>query len=727
MNSRYTPRVPARDPIERRPSRALIVSGVGVLVAGGMKIVRLASLVALIFAAVSPAAMTDGLGLALIGTSVATLWFALRSSMPGIQSGAAGIVGAFVAVAVTDAVGVARPEAQDPTALVVVVVAGLATGALCLALGLTGAARMVRYVPHPVVAGVLAASGWLLTYSAMTMMTANVPGGVMDPAARGHWISGVATGVAMLVATRLIRHPLVVPATLTLVVIGFFSLAAWRGLSLADLSDAGWLFGPFPEGPLWRLPPADAFWAADWVAVLGQAPTIATVAIVSAMLTVLYTNVMELEHRLDMLPGRELRETGIGNLLGATFAGLPTLMTPAGTRLAHAMTARRRTDAVVAVLPVLAVLAFGGALLEALPRPMLGAILVYLGLDYFDEYLVSGFRRYGGFDLAVVLAIVSTVAVFGLFTGIGVGLALTVVMFVVASARGDVIGAARTGSSVRSRVTRAAMPREALYEHGDRTVIYHLEGTVFFGTADKLTEAVRSRLDTRPDTLSVVLDVRSAGAFDATGGMAVLRIVRAAERVGAEVVVVGAGPNVRDVMTRAGATVRFESDLDTALEHCENRLLDEIGVADVRPAFEDAIGDLPGGHATWRELRAWFHEIVVEPDQRVIEQGDDADDFWILAEGRITAVLERPDGTSFRLESLVPGQVIGELGFITHAPRSAHIVADEPSRLYKMDREGWSRLSEERPDLGVALRDLLLRLSAERVQHLSTALAASRS
>lgn len=703
-----------------------MVSSIGVVVAGAMHIVRLASVVALVFAASGPSALADGLGLALIGTSVAALWIALRSSMAGIQASVASIVGAFVAVAVTDAVAVARPDTQDATALVVVVLAGLATGAVSLGLGLTGASRLVRYVPHPVVAGVLAASGWLLTYSAMTMMTANVPGDLLDRAGLVHWLPGVAIGVAILVASRRIKQPLVVPVSLALTAAGFYAIAAWQGMSVRDLAEAGWLFGPFPDGLLWRLPPVDAFWSADWGAVLAQLPTIVTVAFVSAMLAVLYTNVMELEHRVDLLPGRELRETGIANLLGAVFAGLPTLVTPAGTRLARAMVARRRSDAAVTVLPALAVLAFGATWLEALPRPVLGAVLVYLGLDYFDEYLVSGFRRYGRLDLAVVVAIVSTVAVFGLFTGIGVGLALTVVMFVVASARGDVVAAARTAKTVRSRVTRAAAAREALHEHGDQTVLYHLEGTVFFGTADKLTAVVKTDLESRPDTLSIVLDVGRAGAFDATGGMAMLRIARAAERVGAEVVVVGAGPNVRSVMMRSGAQVRFESDLDAALESCENRLLERVGVADERPRFEDAIADLPGGLATWRELRPWFVEVEAETGRHVIEQGDGADEFWILAEGRVSAVLARSDGTTLRLESLVPGQVVGELGFVTHAPRSAHIVADEPSRLYKMDREAWSRLSDERPDLGVALRDLLLRGAAERVQHLSGALAVSR-
>ena len=723
----YTSRVDAPDRRDRRPGARLMLAALGVLVAGAMKIVRIASLVALIYVAAGPATLGDGLGLALIGSSVATLWLALRTSMSGAQAGVQSMVAAVLAVGVSDAVALAAPGTEGATALIVVVLAGLAIGTTTLLLGLTGAARLVRYLPHPVVAGVLAASGWLLVASAVGMMVGAVDGGTFGGVAVAHWAPGLAVGIAMFAAVRLLGHPVVVPVALLLATAGFYGVAAWRGLGLDELAARGWLFGPFDvDGALWRLPPVEAAWQADWGAVAAQLPTLATVALVAALLVVLYTNAMELEHDVDMLPGRELREVGIANLLGSVFAGLATTLTPTGTRLARAMGVRRRSDAAATTLVVLAVLAFGTPLVEALPRPVLGAVLVYLGVDYLSEYLFEGVRRYGRLDLIVVAIIVATVAILGLVPGVAVGLALTVAMFVVASASADVIGAARTGRTLRSRVTRSAAAREALYRHGERTVVYHLEGIVFFGTADKLTVAVKARLAEDPTPRSVLLDVAAARTFDATGGLAVLRIARAALRVGAEVVVVGAGPVVRAVMTRSGAPVVFADDLDAALERSEERILGDLELAEARPSFEDVLVGLPGGRERWDDLRPWFEEVRAESGERLMRQGEGADDFWILAEGRVTAVHERPDGTTLRLETLAPGQVIGELGFVTHAPRSAHIVADVPSRLFRMDRAAWRRLGEERPGLAVALRDLLLRLAAERVQHLSSALASMR-
>jgi SulP family sulfate permease len=692
-----------------------------------MKLVRVVSLAALVFAGAAPGLLADGLALAIIGTSVATLWISLRTSLPGVQAGVQGVPVALLAVAVGQASAAAGPDASHATALVVVALSGLVTGLVLLGLGLTGAARLMRYLPHPVIAGVLAASGWLLVENAVRMMAAPMDGSLFGLEALLHWLPGVAVGLWMFAFSRLVPHPMVVPGTLLAGSLAFYGVAWLNGLGPTRLAADGWLFGPFPSGSLWRLPPVDAWWAFDRAAVAGQLPALATVALVTSLLVVTYASALELERDRDCDAGRELREAGVANLLGAAFAGFPTTATPSGTRLAAAMRVRRRTDAALAPLVAIPVLAFGAGLLEALPLMVLGAVLVYLGVDYLNEWLLSGWRRLAFLDLVVVAIIVGTVAIFGLLPGVGVGLALAVVMFVVATARTDVIGEARTGRELRSRVTRSAAARELLHEQGPRTVVYHLEGIVFFGTADRLARRVKGRLKEQPVPRYVVLDVGAANTFDATGGMAVLRIARSAARVGAETIVVGAGPIVRRVMKRAGARVGFQPDLDRALEACEDGLLEQHGLQHDRPSFDDAIDDLPGGRATWEAVRPWFASVERDAGTHVLRQGDAADDFWILAEGRVSAVLQRADGSTIRLERLAPGQVIGELGFVTGAPRSADIVVDEDARLYRMTRSAWDDLSERRPELAIAMRDLLLRLAAERVGHLSTALAAART
>jgi SulP family sulfate permease len=698
----------------RRPRAALAASIAGVAVAGAMQVVRVASMAALVFAVGGPELRADGLALALTGTAVASLWIALRSSLTGAQASAQSISIAVMVVAVTAAAASVPPDAVHATVLSVVAASGAVTGLTLVVLGVTGAARLVRYLPHPVIAGVLAASGWILVDSAVAMMARSVDAGPLSGEAAMHWAPGVAIGVWLFALTRAVKHPLVVPGVLVASVAVFYGVAAVNGYGVAELMADGWLFGPLPEGPMWRLPPVDAWLATDPGVVAAQLPTLATVAFITALSALLFTSGMELERDVDADPGRELRETGLGNLLGAPFGGLAATVSPTSSRLAASMRARRRIDAALTPVVTVAVLAGGASVLARMPLAVLGGLLVYLGVMYLDEWLVRGSRRLSALDMVVVLVIVATVATFGLLPGVAMGLVVTVAMFVVVTARTDVVAAARSGRELRSRVTRSAAARERLWDEGERIAVFRLSGTVFFGTADRLTARAKERLALDPRPRTVVLDVRDAATFDATGAMAVMRIARAAERVGAQVVV-------------AGARVEFEPDLDRALERCEDDLLVEAGLASDRPRFDDVVDELPGGADTWRALAPYFEEVRLEAGVPLVRQGDPGDCFWILADGRVTAALERDDGSRLRLETLVPGQVLGESGFVTEEPRSADLIVDEDSRLFRMDRARWRELARERPEAAIALRDLLLRLAADRVRHLSAALAAERA
>ncbi len=714
-------------PVRRRIGPGLILPAVAVLVAGAMLAVRVAALAALIYAGLPPSVRADGLALALIGTAVAAAWIALRGSMHGLHAAPSGVPAAVIAVGMAMATGTLVGDPLAATAVAIVTATTAATGLVVLLMGVTRMGRLIRYLPHPVIGGVLAASGWVLIDFAVRMMARPLETPAWDLEAAARWGPGLALGLWMTLFRRAVRHPAVVPVVLALATGAFFAVARIHGHGLEQLLEGGWLLGPFPDGSLWRLPPADAWTQADPNVLLALLPTILTAALSTGLLVALYSTAAELERDAEANPNVDLRETGIANLLGATFAALPTVVSIATSSLSESMRARRRIDAFAAALVVFAVVAAGPGLLEAVPLPVLGGLLVMMGADFLIDWVVVGRRRLSWIDLGIVVAIVGTVAVFGLLPGIGVGLALAVVLFVVLMARTDVVHETPADRAVRSRVTRSAAARELLQRERARIALVRLEGVVFFGTADRLVERVQARLAAQPTPRFVVLDVTGASAFDATGGIAVVRIARAAARADAEVVVVGAGPRVRDELRRAGAIVEHADDLDRALERCERAILREHPQVPTEPALDDLIRDLPGGQDAWTELEPWFYEIVCAPDEAIVRQGDPGDAFWIVAEGRVSAVLDSADGRRIRLESVGAGQLLGEIAFVADVPRSAHLVAEGPARLLRMERATWKRLAKEAPEPALALRELMLRLAAQRVRHLTEALASSKA
>ena len=67
-----------------------------------------------------------------------------------------------------------------------------------------------------------------------------------------------------------------------------------------------------------------------------------------------------------------------------------------------------------------------------------------------------------------------------------------------------------------------------------------------------------------------------------------------------------------------------------------------------------------------------------------------------ILEGRIGIIVELGEGRSMRVRSLSRHTTIGEMGLITHRPRSATIQAETDSVLYELSAEAYERIKNRR-------------------------------
>jgi CRP/FNR family transcriptional regulator, cyclic AMP receptor protein len=102
----------------------------------------------------------------------------------------------------------------------------------------------------------------------------------------------------------------------------------------------------------------------------------------------------------------------------------------------------------------------------------------------------------------------------------------------------------------------------------------------------------------------------------------------------------------------------------------------------------------------------------------VFHVDDPADSLHLIVKGRFAVRLSTPLGDEATLAVCGPGEAFGELALLSDAPRSATIVALEPSETRSIYRDDFTRLRREHP----ALDDVLLRLLADQSRRLSARL-----
>jgi CRP-like cAMP-binding protein len=111
-----------------------------------------------------------------------------------------------------------------------------------------------------------------------------------------------------------------------------------------------------------------------------------------------------------------------------------------------------------------------------------------------------------------------------------------------------------------------------------------------------------------------------------------------------------------------------------------------------------------------RELRRLARESHVEQvdaGQALVTAGSPARQLYVILGGE--AVVRRAGRTIGRLGV---GEVVGELGLLSGAPRNADVVADGPLEVLGLDRDGLRRALDEVPGLSWKL----LVTVAERLQ-----------
>ncbi len=138
-----------------------------------------------------------------------------------------------------------------------------------------------------------------------------------------------------------------------------------------------------------------------------------------------------------------------------------------------------------------------------------------------------------------------------------------------------------------------------------------------------------------------------------------------------------------------------------------------IAVADDEADFSDVLGDdapapppqpplpkiplLSSLHAD--DLRYVIERVSVrdcDPRDVIMRQGAEGGSLFVVVSGRVQVVTEKP---MRELASLGEGAFFGELALLTNFPRSATVVAVEPTQLIEISRELVSEIVRRSPDV----------------------------
>jgi SulP family sulfate permease len=692
---------------------ASLVAG---LVIGAVEVVLAVSFAALIFGGLLVDHLADGIGLYLVAGALTLGLFAWltgpRGVVASLQGAAAAVISVLATTTALDTFG--GPDRAFLTVVVAIMIVTLLSGIAFLLLGTFRLGNLVRFVPYPVVGGFLAGMGWLLVKGGLGVAASIIPSiRTLTPGdSLKYWVPAFAFGVVLLLAARIVKHPLVLPVVIGLGLVAFSIWTLGTGLSIEEARSARWLLGDFASAPLWQPWALRAIPEADWVAVAGQIAVIATAIFVTVISLLFNVSGTELLLRTDLDSNLELRHAGAVDVVLGALGGIPGYHAVSLTSLGQQMSAPARSAGSIAAAVPLAAAVFGAALVGMLPRMIVGGVLVFVGLSFIVEWVVDARRTLPKGEWIVVLVILLTVIARGLLPGVVVGMVAALVLFAVNYGRIELLHEVEFGETYRSNVDRPPDERAALVAMRDRVQILRLDGFVFFGSANVLLERIRRRVE-RGGLRFLLVDVRRVTGMDASAVVSFRKIVQLAEAGGIELILAGGSDRVRRQLERGGVAaadgvLAFVPDLDRGLERCEDGLLQ--GAALPEPSPDGALAGMPA-------LLERYVERVSMPEGAVlIRQDEPPESLFVLASGRLRVEMVTPEGRRMRLRTVRAGVVVGEVAMYAGTPRTADVIADSPIEVLRLSRASIERLEAEEPELAASLHRWLAGTLAGRLR-----------
>jgi len=257
-----------------------------------------------------------------------------------------------------------------------------------------------------------------------------------------------------------------------------------------------------------------------------------------------------------------------------------------------------------------------------------------------------------------------------------------------------------------SKRVRPAAERTALREASARAVILELQGELGFMAAEAVSRCI---LEASVSPELVVVDLRRVTRVDRGGADFVRAFGESLAAVGGTLVVSGAAPGLE---LRLPGEVMWFTDLDAALEWCEDELLRRVGHPGAPAAVPLAEHELVEGLEPdeLARLQPELGTVAVGRGTLVVRTGDPADEVFLVTSGRLSVRIPGAGPEGRRLSTLSAGMTFGELAYVERGTRTADVYADTDVECRTLSYATLDRLAATDPRLYAKLLHGLARV-----------------
>jgi glutaminase len=275
-------------------------------------------------------------------------------------------------------------------------------------------------------------------------------------------------------------------------------------------------------------------------------------------------------------------------------------------------------------------------------------------------------------------------------------------------------------TEVRSKRKRSPEAEEALCGAGNRVRIYELQGQLNFSSLERFSRDVVERAE---DVDAWAIDFKRATGID-SGAIELLTDLLDSLAAADEPVALADAEHLPGLADRTAEIAARDDSLhlaenrDRAIEWCEDRLLERLGVTDSSGAVPFARNEFClslSGEAI-AKLQSIAKLETARAGERIVSVGDVATGVYLLVSGQVSVTVDLPHEEHARLATHSAGMAFGQMALVGEKLRSADVTADTDIEYFLLPSAEIEALGESDPSFLAAIYGNVARDLARQVE-----------
>jgi SulP family sulfate permease len=618
--------------------------------------------------------------------------------------------------------------------LLMLVLIGLFAGLIQIAFGLVGIGRLIRFIPYPVVSGYLSGVGLIIIFGQIPKFL-GVPADVRLLDAVGNpsgwaWQSilvGAVVITTMIFIPRIIRF---IPTAILALLAGVASylILGQMDSSLMTTEHNPLLIGAMTTGDDGFKEIVSAHWHAlhglgadSFARIAVPALTLAALLSIDTLKTCVVLDSMTNSHHDS---NRELIGQGLGNISSSIAGGIPGAGTMGASMINISSGGKTRFSGVMAGGFSLIAYLMLAPLIAWIPVAALAGILIVVGFRMIDRHsLAFFFTRTTRLDFAVIILVILVAVFIDLIAASGAGIAFAIMLFIREQTRSSVVRSRIEGHEIFSKRVINHLSGERTELEDNRTVVFELQGSLFFGTASQLQAAIEPEIEKRK---YVILSMRRVQSLDVTATHVFEQIKDRLELKNAYLLFcdipkgLPSGLKMKRFLKDTGVVMPTNkaiafAELGDALEWVEARESEDSALkipSDIPLNIRSMLIFKGRAEDTMIALEAMLELRYITAGNTIFKAETAGNELFFIRRGMVKVMIPIHKKDQYHLATCGPGEIIDGIGFLDSSNQTSVAIAMEDTEVYALSREKFDKLAEQHRTLGLAI-----------IEHLALALS----